>query len=77
MSKVLDELAQVLEQRKSASSDSSYVASLHQAGLEKILDKVNEEAGETIEAQVLAELEKRFNISGLEEKASRKIEPNN
>ena len=115
MSKVLDELAVVLEQRKSASGDSSYVASLHEKGLEKILEKVGEEANETIVAakecttgsgegkaavihetadlwfhtmvmlihfdlgpeHVLNELEKRFNISGLEEKASRKIETNN
>ena len=40
MNKVLQELAAVIEQRKSASSDSSYVASLHGKGLKKILEKV-------------------------------------
>jgi phosphoribosyl-ATP pyrophosphohydrolase len=104
---VLQQLADVLEQRKSASPDQSYVASLHQAGLNRILEKVGEEAIETILAardcerdgetgqvvretadlwfhsmvmlsylglgagDVLAELEKRFDLSGLQEKASR------
>lgn len=108
MSEVLDKLAAVLEQRKNATGDTSYVASLHEKGLNKILEKVGEEATETIlaakecaetpesrdavihetadlwfhtlvmlshlemgPAQVLEELEKRFNISGLDEKASR------
>jgi len=108
MSEVLSELAKVLEQRKSAAADSSYVASLYAKGLNKILEKVGEEANETILAakdyqgpteaknqvisetadlwfhtlvmlsyldlhpeQVLEELEKRFNMSGLVEKASR------
>lgn len=109
MSEVLTELAAILEQRKSASSSVSYVASLHEKGLNMILEKIGEEATETIIAakeydendsaskqavinetadlwfhtmvmlshlnlghnQVLEELEKRFNISGLEEKASR------
>ena len=108
MSEVLTELARVLEQRKSAAADDSYVASLYAKGLNKILEKVGEEANETILAakdyqgpteaknqvihetadlwfhtlvmlsyldlqpeQVLEELQKRFNISGLVEKASR------
>ncbi len=109
MSDVLTELASILEQRKSASVADSYVASLHEKGLNKILEKVGEEATETILAakeydktddstkaavvhetadlwfhtmvmlihldlgpdQVLEELQKRFNISGHEEKASR------
>ena len=107
MSDVLDKLAEVLEQRKSASPDTSYVASLHAKGLNKILEKVGEEATETIlaakDAQgsgdntdliyeaadlwfhslvmlshlgetheaVLKELARRFDLSGLEEKASR------
>lgn len=109
MSDVLEQLAEVLEARKNASADSSYVASLHEKGLNKILEKVGEEATETIlaakdmgngaadardaviaetadlwfhsmvmlshlglsQAQVLEELRKRFNISGLDEKASR------
>ena len=108
MSDVLKQLAEILEERKSASSDKSYVASLHAKGLNKILEKVGEEATETIlaakecegredarqaliqetadlwfhtlvmlshldmgPAEVLEELEKRFNMSGLDEKASR------
>lgn len=107
MSDVLQQLCQVLEQRKQAPADSSYVASLHAKGLNKILEKVGEEATETVlaakDAQtsgdnseligetadlwfhtlvmlshlgedasaVLKELERRFDLSGLEEKASR------
>ncbi|RBO85777.1 phosphoribosyl-ATP diphosphatase [Marinomonas aquiplantarum] len=104
---VLAELAATLEQRKNASADSSYVASLHAKGLNKILEKVGEESIETIIAAkdaitsgdksdlvyetadlwfhtlvmlshldlgpdaILDELARRFNLSGLEEKASR------
>ena len=107
MNDVLMELGRILEQRKQADASESYVASLHRKGLNKILEKVGEEATETIIAakdvrstgdtesliketadlwfhslvmlshlnlgpgDVLAELEKRFNISGLVEKASR------
>ena len=108
MSDVLTKLARVLEQRKTADPDDSYVASLFAKGLNKILEKVGEEANETILAakdyqgperkkdklihetadlwfhtlvmlsyldlqpeQVLEELEKRFNITGIAEKASR------
>ena len=107
MSDILDQLAEVLAQRRQASPDSSYVASLHEKGLNKILEKVGEEATETILAakdvtdaesaksliaetadlwfhcmvmlshlelsheDVLAELERRFGLSGLEEKAAR------
>lgn len=109
MTYILQELADIIEQRKAANSEESYVASLHAKGLNKILEKVGEEATETILAakdaenldseklqalvqetadlwfhslimlshlnlgpdQVLEELEKRFNISGLAEKASR------
>ena len=109
MSDVITELTSILEQRKSASSSESYVASLYEKGLNKILEKVDEETAETILAAkecddndsdsknavihetadlwfhtmvmlchlnlspdlVLEELKKRFNISGLEEKASR------
>ena len=45
---VLAHLAQVMQQRKQASGDSSYVASLYQKGLNKILEKVGEESIETI-----------------------------
>ncbi len=104
MSDTLDKLAEVLEARKSASPDSSYVAGLYAAGLDAVLEKVGEEAAEAIAAaregdpralvyetadlwfhclvmlavrglhprDVLAELERRFGISGLEEKAGRK-----
>ena len=108
MSTILNELGKILEERKSAPADSSYVASLYNKGLNKILEKVGEEATETIIAAkdaeksgdnsdviyetadlwfhslialaqlgekpeaVLAELERRFGLSGIEEKASRK-----
>ena len=48
MSDILDQLAETLEQRKQASPESSYVSSLHHKGLNKILEKVGEEATETI-----------------------------
>ncbi len=107
MNNVMDTLSTILEQRKQADPDNSYVASLHHKGLNKILEKVGEEATEVIIAakdtpasgstdeliketadlwfhtmvllshlnaspnEVLTELEKRFDVSGLEEKASR------
>jgi phosphoribosyl-ATP pyrophosphohydrolase len=104
MSDVLTQLAEVLESRKGASPDSSYVASLYDKGLDAILKKVGEEATETVMAakdgdaekiiyetadlwfhtlvmladqglgpqQVLDELQRRFGLSGLDEKAGRK-----
>jgi len=48
MSDVLAELSTILEQRKLASPEESYVAKLHSAGLNKILEKVGEEATEVI-----------------------------
>lgn len=45
---VLTTLDQVLAERKTASPDSSYVASLYHKGINKILEKVGEEAVETI-----------------------------
>ena len=106
MTDTLQQLAEVLEQRKSAAPDSSYVASLYHKGLDAILKKIGEEATETVMAakdgdrdkivyetadlwfhsmvllahsglgpqDVLKELERRFGLSGLEEKASRKAE---
>ncbi|BAO43650.1 phosphoribosyl-ATP diphosphatase [Thiolapillus brandeum] len=106
MSDTLSQLAQVLEARKGASPDSSYVASLYHKGLDAILKKIGEEATETVMAakdgdkdkiiyetadlwfhsmvllaqqglgpdDVLKELERRFGLSGLEEKASRKVD---
>lgn len=103
MSDLLQQLAQVLEQRKTADPEQSYVASLYAKGLDTILKKVGEEATETVIAAkngdadqliyetadlwfhslvllahqglapklVLKELERRFGLSGLEEKARR------
>jgi phosphoribosyl-ATP pyrophosphohydrolase len=100
---ILDKLAAVLESRKGADPESSYVAKLYSKGLDAILKKIGEEATETVMAakdgeaekivyetadlwfhtlvllsqqglgprQVLAELERRFGLSGIEEKASR------
>ena len=100
---VLRQLAAVLEARKSADPDSSYVASLYHAGTDKILKKLGEEATETVIAgkggnrdeiiyetadlwfhslvllahyniepqTILDELDRRFGLSGLEEKANR------
>ena len=105
---IFDSLSHVIEGRKGADPDSSYVASLYSSGLNKILEKVGEETTEVIisakDAQtsgdtsglvcemadlwfhcmvalshfevkpeaVLEELGRRFDVSGLEEKASRK-----
>jgi phosphoribosyl-ATP pyrophosphohydrolase len=103
MSDTLEKLAAVIEARKSAGPDTSYVAGLLGKGMDSILKKVGEEAVETIIAAkgtddaalvhetadlwfhtlvmlaardlgpdaVLAELERRFGVSGIEEKASR------
>jgi phosphoribosyl-ATP pyrophosphohydrolase len=103
MSDTLRKLAAVIDSRKAASADSSYVASLFAKGMNTILKKVGEEAAETIVAakddddsqlvhetadlwfhtlvmlsarglgpeDVLSELERRFNVSGLDEKAAR------
>lgn len=107
MSDVLSQLQSVLEERKTASADASYVAQLHKKGINKILEKVGEEATEVILAakdaktsgekqemiaetadlwfhtlvmlshldatgqDVLDVLASRFDLSGLEEKASR------
>ena len=104
----MEQLSEVLEARKGeANPDSSYVAGLHHKGLNKILEKIGEEACETViaakdaqlsgdnskviyetadlwfhslvmlshlgedSAAVLKELERRFDLSGLDEKASR------
>lgn len=48
MSDTLNRVAQVLEDRKGADADSSYVASLYHKGLNKILEKLGEESVETI-----------------------------
>ena len=107
-SEILAQLTEILEQRKKAAPESSYVASLYAKGLDAILKKVGEEATETVMAakdvtqggekdkliyevadlwfhtmilladqelsadDVLAELARRFGVSGHEEKAARK-----
>lgn len=103
MNDTLTQLAEVLEQRKRQSADTSYVASLYAKGLDSILKKIGEEATETVIAakggdkqqiiyetadlwfhcmvllaqqglhpdDVLQELQRRFGLSGLEEKAQR------
>jgi len=103
MQNTLDQLAEVLENRKSADPEQSYVARLYHKGLDHILKKIGEEATETVIAAkngqpeqiiyetadlwfhtlvmlshqglgpqaVLAELERRFGLSGLAEKSAR------
>ena len=50
MSDILAELAQVLEERKTANPADSYVAKLYDKGLDAILKKIGEEATETVMA---------------------------
>jgi phosphoribosyl-ATP pyrophosphohydrolase len=105
---ILTQLTEILQQRKNAEADSSYVASLYAKGLDAILKKIGEEATETVMAakdvahggdkaklvyevadlwfhtmilltdqdltadDVLAELARRFGVSGHVEKAARK-----
>ena len=103
MNDVLEQLADILEQRKLQSPEESYVASLYAKGLDHILKKIGEEATETVIAakdgskdkivyetadlwfhcmvmlahqglgpeHVLNELQRRFGLSGLQEKAQR------
>jgi len=58
MDDILIRLAAVLEQRKSASADSSYVAGLYAKGEDSILKKVGEEAAEVLIAAKGGEREK-------------------
>ena len=48
MSEVINRLAELLEQRKSADPTTSYVAKLYNKGMDAILKKIGEEATETI-----------------------------
>lgn len=48
MSDVLNRLAELLQQRKSADPANSYVAKLYTKGLDSILKKIGEEATETV-----------------------------
>jgi len=104
MNDILERLSHILEERKQADPDSSYVAGLYAKGLDAILKKIGEEAAETLMAAkdgvpdkivhevadlwfhtlvllaqqglgpdaVLAELNRRFGLSGLEEKTRRR-----
>ena len=45
---ILDELSRTLADRRGADPETSYVASLYAAGLNKILEKVGEECAEVI-----------------------------
>ncbi len=57
-SEILAQLTDILEQRKGAAPDSSYVASLYDKGLDAILKKVGEEATETVMAAKDGDAEK-------------------
>jgi len=48
METVIDALTKILEERRGADPATSYVASLYAAGIDRILKKVAEEAGETL-----------------------------
>ncbi len=48
MSDVLERLARVIEERKTASPDSSYVASLHAQGVDAVLKKIGRETPEPV-----------------------------
>lgn len=60
MNDTLNRLAEVIESRKGAAPDSSYVASLYAKGLNKILEKVGEESVETILAAKDAQVSGQF-----------------
>jgi len=100
---ILERLTEVLESRKQADPQTSYVAKLYQDGTDAILKKIGEEATEVVlaakdndpkhvvketadlwfhsmvllasmnqqAADVLAELDRRFGLSGIAEKAAR------
>ena len=61
MSEVLDALALVIAKRRAADPNESYVASLNAKGLNKILEKVGEEAIEVVIAAKDAELAEASN----------------
>ena len=50
MNDILIELARVLEERKNANPEDSYVAGLYDKGLDAILKKIGEETTETVMA---------------------------
>lgn len=57
MSDILNRLADLLEQRKSADPASSYVAKLYAKGMQSIAKKVGEEATETVIAAMSGDKE--------------------
>ncbi|WP_428086088.1 phosphoribosyl-ATP diphosphatase [Candidatus Thioglobus sp.] len=50
MDNIFKQLESILEQRKNASADDSYVSSLYQKGTDEILKKIGEESAEVIMA---------------------------
>jgi phosphoribosyl-ATP pyrophosphohydrolase len=50
MDDILTKLEQILEERKSANVDESYVSSLYAKGLDEILKKIGEESTEVVMA---------------------------
>ena len=58
MTDILKKLAEILEARKNADPQSSYVASLYAKGLDAILKKIGEEATETVLAAKSGERDK-------------------
>lgn len=58
MSEIIDRLEDLIAQRRTASPDSSYVASLFAKGREKMAQKVGEEATETVIAALSGNPEK-------------------
>lgn len=50
MDDIFKQLEVILEQRKEASADSSYVSSLYKKGVDEILKKIGEESAEVIMA---------------------------
>ena len=57
MSDLLNELARVLKDRKTANPDNSYVASLYAGGTDAVLRKIGEEATEVVLAAKTGEKE--------------------
>lgn len=58
MNNILSTLEKILEQRKSASPDNSYVSSLYSKGTDQILKKIAEESAEVIMATKEGETDK-------------------
>jgi len=50
MDNIFKQLEEILEQRKDADADKSYVSSLYQKGTDEILKKIGEESAEVIMA---------------------------